>query len=201
MPPKKYPVASTSVPEVQCSETPEIILPHDPIPKHQTRESEAPEEFHQSSLEAETTATLTEAIMLMTKELCQRKNPAHKVKAKEPNMFDGSDLKKLNNFILLCNLYFHSSSAYSDKSTKVNFALSYLWGMALEYFELTLLDSEEVPDWMDNWSAFIQNLCTQFRPIDPTADTEDGINNLKMQDNQHIVKYNVEFNCLVIHTG
>ena len=67
--------------------------------------------------------------------------------------------------------------------------------MALEYFELTLLDSEEVTGWMDDWSTFVQNLCTQFGPIDPTTDTEDGINNL-MQDNQHIVKYNVEFNCL-----
>ena len=124
MPPKKYPIASTWVPSVQCSKIPEIILPPDPIPEHQTRKSEAPEEFRQSSLEAETTATLTKAIMLMTKELCQHENPACKVKAKEPDTFDGSDPKKLNNFILLCNLYFCSSSAYSDDSTKVNFALS-----------------------------------------------------------------------------
>ena len=126
MPPKKYPVASTSVPSVQCSETPEIILPSDPIPEHETRESEAPKELCQSSLEAETMATLTEAIKLMTKELCQCENPACKAKAKEPDTFDGSDPKKLNNFILLCNLYFCSSSAYSDDSAKVNFALSYL---------------------------------------------------------------------------
>ena len=39
-----------------------------------------------------------------------------------------------------------------------------------------------------------------FGPIDPTADAEDGIDNLKMQDNQHIVKYNVEFNRLAICT-
>ena len=49
MPPKKYPVASTSVPSVQCSETPEIILPSDPIPEHETCESEALEELCQSS--------------------------------------------------------------------------------------------------------------------------------------------------------
>ena len=69
MAPKKYPVASTLVPSVQRSETPKIILPSDPIPEHETCESEAPEELCQSSLEAKTTATLTEAIMLMTKEL------------------------------------------------------------------------------------------------------------------------------------
>ena len=42
---------------------------------------------------------------------------------------------------------------------------------------------------------------TQFGPIKPTANAEDGINNLKMQDNQRIMKYNVEFNCLAIRTG
>src|SRR5437016_2810729 len=54
---------------------------------------------------------------------------------------------------------------------------------------------------MDNWSAFIRVLRHQFGPIDPTADAEDGIDNLKMQENQHIVKYNVEFNRLAIRTG
>ena len=54
---------------------------------------------------------------------------------------------------------------------------------------------------MDNWSAFIRTLHTQFGPIDPTANAEDGIDILKMHDNQHIVKYNVEFNRLAIRTG
>ena len=72
---------------------------------------------------------------------------------------------------------------------------------ALEYFEPSILDSNDTPNWMDDWSAFLQILHVQFGPIDPTADAEDGIDNLKMQDNQHIVKYNVEFNCLAISTS
>ena len=73
---------------------------------------------------------------LLTEELHRRKNPGHKVKSKEPDTFDGSDSKKLNNFILLCNLYFQANpSSYSDDDAKVTFALSYLRGMALEYFE------------------------------------------------------------------
>ena len=83
----------------------------------------------------------------------------------------------------------------------MTFALSYLRGTALEYFEPSILDSDEFPEWMDNWSAFIRTLRIQFGPIDPTADAEDGIDNLKMHDNQHIVKYNVEFNRLAIRTG
>ena len=146
-------------------------------------------------------ANLAQAILLMTHELRRRDTPSLKAKAKEPDTFDGSDPRKLNNFILLCNLYFQTNAAYSDDAAKVTFALSYLRGIALEYFEPAILDSDEVPEWMDNWSAFIRTLRVQFGPIDPTADAEDGIDNLKMQDNQHIVKYNVEFNRLAIRTG
>ena len=139
----------------------------------------------------------------MTNELRRREDqpPTHRAKAKEPDTFDGSDPKKLNNFILLCNLYFRNNPAYFDDESKVTFALSYLRGTALEYFEPSILDSDDTPDWMDDWSAFLRTLRVQFGPIDPTADAEDGIDNLKMQDNQHIVKYNVEFNRLAIRTG
>jgi Retrotransposon gag protein len=151
-------------------------------------------------LDSATTTSLAQAILLMTSELRRRENPSRKAKAKEPDTFDGSEPKKLNNFILLCNLYFRSNPAYEDDTNKVTLALSYLRGTALEYFEPSILDSDEYPDWMDNWSAFVRNLRTQFGPIDPTADAEDGIDNLKMQDNQKIVKYNVEFNKLAIRT-
>jgi len=59
-----------------------------------------------------------------------------------------------------------------------------------------------------DWSAFVQVLRTQFGPLDPTADAENSIDNsgsesdnLKMQENQHIVKYNVDFNRFSIQTG
>ena len=54
------------------------------------------------------------------------------------------------------------------------------------------------PEWLDNWFAFVHTLCTQFGPIHPTADAKDSIDNLKMQDNQHILKYNIDFNRLSI---
>ena len=71
----------------------------------------------------------------------------------------------------------------------------------MEYLEPSINDSETIPDWLDNWSILIQTLYTQFNPINPTADAEDGVNNLKMQDNQHIIKYNIKFNHLAIRTG
>ena len=54
---------------------------------------------------------------------------------------------------------------------------------------------------LDNWSAFICILHTQFSPIDPMADVEDSIDNLKMWDNQHILKYNMDFSRLAIQAG
>jgi Domain of unknown function (DUF4939) len=156
------------------------------------------------NLPDDVTPNLAQAIMLMTGELRRRDNPSRKGKVKEPDTFDGTEPRKLNNFILLCNLYFRNNPAYSDDDPKVTFALSYLRGTALEYFEPSIVDSDDpddTPDWLNDWSTFVRTLRTQFGPIDPTADAEDGIDNLKMKDNQRIIKYNVDFNRLAIQTG
>ena len=63
------------------------------------------------------------------------------------------------------------------------------------------MDSDKDPKWLTDWSTFIQVLHTQFGPIDPTADAKDNLDNPRMCDNHHIVKYNVDFNCLAIQTG
>ena len=154
---------------------------------------------HRESSE-ELTPNLAEAIVLMTSELRQRGNNSG-TKVKEPDTFDGSEPRKLNNFILLCNLYFRNNSTRFDDSAKVTFALSYLRGLALEFFEPALLDSDEVPEWLESWPTFLDTLRNQFGPIDPAADAEDSIDHLKMRDNQRIIKYNVEFNRLAIQTG
>jgi hypothetical protein len=183
--------------------TPEFDPQHS-LPRPEPRYASRPPFFGAHQPEAtpfEEAPNLAEALMLITSELRRRDTPAKRAKAKEPDTFDGSDPKKLNNFILLCNLYFRTNPSYSNDSTKVTFALSYLRGMALEYFEPSLLETGATPAWMDNWSAFVRTLRVQFGPIDPTADAEDSIDNLKMNDNQHIVKYNVEFNRLAIRTG
>ena len=138
--------------------------------------------------------------MLMTEELrwCDPPSSSSKrAKTKEPDTFDGSDPKKLNNFILLCNLYFWQNFAYSNDAAKINFALSHLRGIELVYFKPFVIDSDNYPAWM--WSAFITTLRTQFGPINPARDAENSIDHLKMQDNQPIVKYNIEFNRLAIH--
>ena len=127
-------------------------------------------------------SNLTEAITLMTKELkhCNSTSNASGANAKKPDTFNGTDPKKLNNFILLCNLFFWNNSTYSNDETKVTFALSYPHGITLDYFGPTLMDSDKDPKWLTDWSAFIQVLHTQFGPIDPTADAEDNLDNIRM---------------------
>jgi hypothetical protein len=149
----------------------------------------------------ESTPNLAQAILLMTEELRRRQTPLHKAKSKEPDTFDGSDPRRLNSFIIMCNLFFRNNPAYSDDNSKVTFALSYLRGTALDYFEPAILDSDAIPDWFDNWSAFVSMLRTQFGPLDPTAAAENDIDNLIMSENQQIVNYNVKFNKLAVQTG
>ena len=137
---------------------------------------------------------LAEAINLMTEELKRCDNKKSKAKAKEPDTFDSSDPCKLTSFLLPCNLYFCNNLSYADDNAKVAFALFYLHGMALNFFEPALSG-------LDDWPTFVHILHTQFGPIDPTADAKDSIDNLKMQDNQCILKYNIDFNRLAIQTG
>ena len=80
------------------------------------------------------TPNLTQAIMLMTNELCWRDAPLKpfNTQVKQPDTFDGSDPKKLNNFILLCNLYFCNNPTYSKDNSKVTF-LSLCWCLMEAY--------------------------------------------------------------------
>ena len=134
----------------------------------------------------------------MTEELKCHDDKSGKAKAKDLDTFNGSDPHKLNSFFLLCNLYFHNNPSYANDNAKVTFALTYLCGTALDFCKLALSWLDDIPKWLDNWSALVCTLHSQFSLIDPTADAEDSIDNLKMWENQHILKYNNDFNKLSI---
>ncbi|KAG6327268.1 hypothetical protein ID866_11821 [Astraeus odoratus] len=77
--------------------------------------------------------------------------------------------------------------------------MSYLKGMALEWFKPDLLsssDPEDCPLWMDDWKEFIIELQSTFGPHNPVADAENQLDHLQMKDGQCINKYVVEFNRL-----
>jgi hypothetical protein len=71
-----------------------------------------------------------------------RKSPSKdsEVKVWEPNTFNGCEPHKLRAFFVQCELNFQNKTrSFRSDWAKANFAQSYLKGMALEYFEPSLL--------------------------------------------------------------
>ena len=57
-------------------------------------------------------------------------------KVREPDQFDGSDPRKLQLFLFQCQLNFRNRlAAFATDLAKVNYTVSFLRGMALDYFE------------------------------------------------------------------
>ena len=144
-------------------------------------------------------ANLTTAITLLTQSLSSPKKSAAWTKVHEPDVFDGSDTRKLQPFLVQCTLNFHNRpDAFTSNSDKVTFTLSYLKGTALDWFKPSLTSSES-PPWLNDYSNFVRELKNNFGPHDPEGEAEADLENLKMHDNQRIVKYLVNFNHLAAH--
>ena len=141
-------------------------------------------------------ADLAPAIMLLTKSLLSLKKPSVWTKVHELDVFDRSDTRKLQPFLVQCTLNFHNCpDAFTSDSDKVTFVLSYLKGTTLDWFEPSLTSGES-PPWLDDYSDFVGELKNSFGPHDPEGKAEADLKNLKMCDNQRIVKYLVNFNRL-----
>src|SRR6266581_8627970 len=124
-------------------------------------------------------------------------DPPHRTKVHEPDQFDGSDTCKLRTFFVQCKLNFQDRPcAFATDVVKVVFALSYLKGAALDWFELDLLCRPQArcSPWMDDYSEFVFKLERNFGPHDPVGDAEHLLASLSMKDSQRINRYIVKFN-------
>jgi hypothetical protein len=120
-------------------------------------------------------------------------------KVKEPDTFNGSDSSKLDEWITQVTLYFTANpSVYASDENKVLFAMSYLLGQALAWFQPDLLGglTEDVPEpaWATDFAAFITELVVNFGPYDAIGDAESKLELLQMQDSEHITEFLVKFN-------
>src|SRR6266481_2198394 len=90
---------------------------------------------------------LTAAITLLAQTLAAPKLMlAPATKLRELDTFDGANPNKLRTFILQCSLHFHDrSNAFTSNRAKVAYALSFLTGPALGWFEPILFDQGEDP--------------------------------------------------------
>jgi hypothetical protein len=141
---------------------------------------------------------LADAIAALARNV-QRQGDGPRSKVREPDPFDGSDSAKLRTFLVQLRLSFNDRPrAFADDRNKINFAISYLKGIALAHFENSLIEPDltNPPAWSDNYEAFVSELKTYFGSTDLVGEAESKLENLSMKSTQRIAKYLVEFNRL-----
>jgi hypothetical protein len=118
-----------------------------------------------------------------------------------PDKFDGCSPKKLKSFLVLCNNAFHvDPDTFHFRDKHVSYVLSYLCGSAQHHFNTQLEDKDEAgftpPDWLHDWTCFIEELCNMFRDPNAEATAEVELDRLRMRTNQKFADFLVEFNTL-----
>jgi hypothetical protein len=110
-----------------------------------------------------------------------------KAKLQDPDPFNGMDPKKLQGFIIQCKLNFRAKpESFRDDSAKVNYVLSFLKGMALDYFEPFLVDDPgNEPKWLMNFEFFTEELYIYFGPYNQQAEAEIELEQLVMKGQPH----------------
>ncbi|KIJ36958.1 hypothetical protein M422DRAFT_260589 [Sphaerobolus stellatus SS14] len=100
------------------------------------------------------------------------------VKLRDPDTYDGTNPEKLQNFLFLCSLVFKSKAkTYSSNTSKIYYALSFLRGAALEYFEL----------------AFVEELKANFGTASTEEDAETALEELKMEKHHQATQFFISF--------
>ena len=196
-PSREVPSNITEEPQ-QEPEDPDIVPPHQEpsnAPSENPPNIEQPPVMEQPGNMANALAQLSQVLSNMNQAPAE---PSSRIKIKDPEPFDGSDPRKLTRFLTQCRLQFRDSpTTFADESRKVNFALSYLKGLAFDYFEPYFSDSiEHIPDWIDNWDLFVRELKTNFGPFDDSGTAEDEIENVVMRDNTKIADYITRFTAI-----
>lgn len=116
-----------------------------------------------------------------------------------PDQFDGSTPENLRTFLTQLELVFKARPRTFDSDEKrVTYALSYLKGTALQWFEPYLLEepSDQPPVFMSDFRAFRDELWQNFGPYDATGDAEHDLQSLRMDNSDRISSYITEFNRL-----
>jgi len=115
---------------------------------------------------------------------------------REPDPFSGDSPDKLRAFIFQYQIYFNACEGeFTEDTEKIFFAISYLRGIALDYFELFINKAKAYQnfDFLEEWSAFIQKLSNLFGSYSPENDNEDAIVAIPFPNNGKTVNYFIQF--------
>ncbi|KAF5345223.1 hypothetical protein D9756_011493 [Leucocoprinus leucothites] len=141
---------------------------------------------------------LANALSRLTDNLnhCPQPNVAPVNKAHLSDMFSRTDPDKLNTFLIQCCLYFHTNpTQFQEDSQKVNFTMTYLTGVALDWFEVALTQEEQgiFHDWITDWDAFTHELHMHFGVANLKSEAAELLDNLQMKLGNKIATYNIDF--------
>jgi len=78
---------------------------------------------------------------------------------------------------------------------KINFAMTYLTGVAQDWFEMGLNQEDQgiLQDWLSDWNLFVDELHQHFGLSDPIGEVANMLDNLCMKPGDKISTYNVDF--------
>jgi hypothetical protein len=136
---------------------------------------------------------LRKVLLAFTKMKTPKKTP---FKPKEPDVFTGSTPAALRLFIFQCQIYFDAKKAeFTEDANRVFFAISFLRGPALEYFEPFIIQPDRTKhfDFLDSWTAFVQKLTNQFGSYSPVDDDEDALTSIPFPEDGKATRYFIEF--------
>src|ERR1700723_1154808 len=127
-----------------------------------------------------------------------------RAEVREPDLFDGTDPTKLQTFLIQLQLSFSDRPrSFGQDDRKVNFAISYLKGLALAHFENALIEPDllAAATWPNNYSKFVSELKLYFGSPNIIGEAESRLQTLTMKPTQRIAKYLVDFTRLSTVTG
>ena len=78
---------------------------------------------------------------------------------------------------------------------KINFAITYLTGVAQNWFKVGLNQEDQgiLQDWLSDWNLFVDELCRYFGLSDPVGEAANMLDNLHMKPSNKISTYNIDF--------
>ncbi|KAJ3792606.1 hypothetical protein GGU11DRAFT_749820 [Lentinula aff. detonsa] len=108
-----------------------------------------------------------------------KKTEPGKTIVKNPDAFNGSEPRKLKNFLVSLSLVFLDYPEYFTEQQKINYTISYLSGMAREWFEPDILnpDITAMPMWTHSFQALVKELQDNFGLYDAQGNSEDKLGN------------------------
>jgi Domain of unknown function (DUF4939) len=142
-----------------------------------------------------TNSELRKVLLQVLSTKSRKKTP---FKPKEPDLFSGSSPQALRTFIFQCQIYFDAKkSEFTEDSDRIYFAISYLRGPALEYFEPFIISPSKsrakTYDFLTKWDTFVQKLTNQFGSYSPEDDDEDALTSIPFPDDGKATRYFIEF--------